>query len=51
MEELREWIEAEELRTGRKGAGGIISVGQWEVGFPLSPSFPFQVPFIDRSPS
>jgi len=31
MEELHEWIAQEEGRTGEPGAGGIISVGQWEV--------------------
>lgn len=31
MEELREWIEEEEKKTGEKGSGGTISVGQWEV--------------------
>lgn len=31
MEELREWIEEEEKTAGEKGAGGVISVGQWEV--------------------
>ncbi|KAF8460044.1 NADP-dependent oxidoreductase domain-containing protein [Kalaharituber pfeilii] len=30
MEELREWIEAEEKAHG-PGAGGVISVGQWEI--------------------
>ena len=31
MDEIQEWIQKEEERTGRKGSGGIISVGQWEV--------------------
>jgi len=31
MEELREWIAEEEKKTGEKGSGGTVSVGQWEV--------------------
>lgn len=31
MEEIQEWIQEEEKRTGKRGAGGILSVGQWEV--------------------
>ena len=31
LDEIQEWIQGEEKRTGEKGSGGTLSVGQWEV--------------------
>ena len=40
MDELREWIANEERTTSEPGAGGILSVGQWEGRIRYPPPLP-----------